>query len=378
MRLFVCGDIMPGGVLPYQAKYITRELSEYMEGFDFRIGTLEAAIGTDLSFDPVKMQGRQNLIYARDKDFFRVKEMGFDVISLANNHVWDLGEKGLQNTINVLNSNGIKYCGAGMDVEEASKPAVIERDGFRVAFLACCMYGNPWIGHVELAGENKAGINPLDIDRVVEDIKKAKREYEKVVVLPHWGREYQYEPLPECIQMAKRMIKAGADAVLGSHPHQIQPLVSYKGKPVCFSMGNFLFPDFYMYPPRPIWYPDSVEETLSLEDVIGYPFPIDKPVKQKWNPVSRYGCCVQLELNNKGCNVSLRYVHSSSDNIVSISELTPAIQYKLTIAHRIISNVAFRHVVYSIRKVSGTDLKRIKGMMKKRFMKMYNSGLETK
>lgn len=99
MNMFFCGDIMPGGVLPYQDKYITSELLGFMHGFDFRIGTLEAAIGTNLRYDPVKMAGRQNIVYARDEDFFRVKEMGFDVVSLANNHIWDLGEAGLRNTI---------------------------------------------------------------------------------------------------------------------------------------------------------------------------------------------------------------------------------------------------------------------------------------
>lgn len=91
MKLFFCGDIMPGGVLSYQNNYITTELKEYMKDFDFRIGTLEAAIGTNLPYDPVKMAGRQNIIYARDEVFFRVKDMGFDVVSLANNHVWVLG-----------------------------------------------------------------------------------------------------------------------------------------------------------------------------------------------------------------------------------------------------------------------------------------------
>ena len=179
MNLFFCGDIMPGGVLPYQDHYITLELLDYLKSFDFRIGTLEAAIGTDLPYDPVKMAGRQNIVYARNEDFFRVKEMGFDVVSLANNHVWDLGEEGLRNTIKVLQENGIKYCGAGLNIEEASRPAIIEKDGMKIAILAYCMYGNPWLGYVELAGENKAGVNPLDIEKVVYDIKDAKQKYDK-------------------------------------------------------------------------------------------------------------------------------------------------------------------------------------------------------
>lgn len=342
---------MPGGVLPYQERYISSELQEYLRLFDFRIGTLEAAIGTNLPFDPVKMEGRQNIIYARNEDFFRIREIGFDVVSLANNHVWDLGEEGLRNTIRLLDEHGIKYCGAGTNAEEASKPAVVEKDGLRIAVLAYCMFGNKYLGYVELAGENKAGVNPLIIGKVAEDIRKAKQVYDKVIVMPHWGREYQCEPLAECIRMAKQMIRAGADAVVGSHPHQVQPLVYYRGKPVCFSLGNFLFPDFYMYPPRPIWYPDSVEEIEGVEDVVGYPFPIDKPIRQVWNSVSRYGGILGLNVERNALSVNLRYVHLSEDNIENLSDLPTSIQCQLKKANQIVSSVPIRMLVYLRRRI---------------------------
>ncbi len=342
---------MPGGVLPYQESYIMPDLLRFMSSFDYRIGTLESAIGTGLPFDPVKMNGRQNIIYSRNEDFFRVKEMGFDVLSLANNHIWDLGESGLRNTIELLDEYGIKHCGAGVNAEEASKPAVIEKDGLRTAFLAYCMYGNKDLGYVELAGETKAGVNPLVIGKVVEDIRLAKRQYEKVIVMPHWGREYLFEPTHECIVMAKKMINAGADAVLGSHPHQIQPLVNYKGKPICFSMGNFLFPDFYMSPPRPIWYPKSADEVKNIKDVVGYPFPIGEPTRQVWNPISRFGCAVLLCLENDFIRTNLRYVKSSDDNIESLSNITPFIQKGIKKASWIIKYPLFRMMVYFRRRI---------------------------
>lgn len=344
MELFFCGDIMPGGVLPYQDEYIAPDLMEYMKGFDFRIGTLEAAIGTGLPYDPVKMNGRQNIVYARNEDFFRVKEMGFDVVSLANNHVWDLGEEGLRNTIKILKENDIQYCGAGMDIEEASQPAVIEKDGLRVAILAYCMYGNPYLGYVELAGSNKAGVNPLDIEKVIVDIKNAKQKYDKVIVLPHWGREYRFEPLPECVQMAKRMVEAGADAVFGSHTHQMQPLIKYKKKPVCFSMGNFLFPDFYMFPPRPIWYPDSIDEVKGVKDVVGYPFPIEEPIRQVWNPVSRYGCVISIAIDRAATNVVCRYVHSSDDNVETFGNPDDSDLRRLKKSSMMLTSASYRFI----------------------------------
>lgn len=351
MNLLFCGDIMPGGVLPYQDGYISPELQEFMRSFDYRIGTLEAAIGTNLPYDSVKMKGRQNIIYARNDDFYRVKEMGFDVVSLANNHVWDLGEEGFKNTIRMLDDNGIKYCGAGMNEEDASKPAIVEKDGMKTAILAYCMFGNKYLGYVKLAGKDTPGVNPLIIKRVINDIRDAKTKYDKVVIMPHWGREYMCEPLFECIKMAKQMVRAGADAVIGSHPHQIQPLVYFGGKPICFSLGNFLFPDFYMYPPRPIWYPDSIDEIGDVEDVVGYPFPIEKPIRQVWNPSSRYGCSMGLQIDENGLGVNLRYVHSSLDNIESLSELPLDVQYQLNKASRVISSTPIRLLIYGRRKV---------------------------
>lgn len=351
MELFFCGDIMPGGVLPYQDKYIYPELVDYMAGFDFRIGTLEAAIGTGLPYDPVKMDGRANIVYARNEDFFRVKEMGFDVVSLANNHIWDLGEEGLKNTIRILKENNIKYCGAGMDIEEASRPAVIEKDGLSIAILAYCMYGNIYLGYVELADQNKAGINPLDIDKVIKDIKEAKQKYDKVIVMPHWGMEYSYNPLPECMKMSKQMVKAGADAILGSHTHQIQPFINYKGNPICYSMGNFLFPDFFMYPPRPIWYPESIDKVKGVKDVVGYPFPIEEPIRQVWNPVSRYGMVVNLSVE-KGCmKATSRYVCSSVDNIESLAELNPQIETNLRRSTKMITSATYRFLMLAKHKV---------------------------
>lgn len=353
MNIFFSGDIMPGGVLPYQDKYIKPDLLEYMQSFDFRIGTLEAAIGTGLPYDPVKMNGRANIVYARNEDFFRVKEMGFDVVSLANNHIWDLGEEGLRNTIRTLKENNIQYCGAGMDIEEASRPAVINMNGMSVAILAYCMYGSVYLGYIELAGKNKAGVNPLDIESVIKDIKEAKKKYDKVVVMPHWGREYHYDPLPECVTMAKQMIDAGADAVMGSHTHQMQPLIQYKRKPICFSMGNFLFPDFYMQPPRPIWYPESVDDVKGIKDVVGYPFPIEEPIRQVWNPVSRYGCVISLTFGKQKMIIDARYVLSSADNVESLTKLPSDIENRLRKEAKMLTSMPYHFLVKTKRRIGG-------------------------
>lgn len=284
--------------------------------------------------------------------------MGFNVVSLANNHIWDLGLDGLRNTIKHLNDNGILYCGAGMNLEDASRPAVIEKDGVSVAFYACCMYNSPWLGYVELAGKDKPGINPLDIDRVVSDIKRAKSQYDKVVVLPHWGKEYTYTPLPECVAWARQMVAAGADAILGSHTHSAQPFIKLSGTPVCFSMGNFLFPDFYMYPPRPIWYPGSEVDRLKIKDVSNYPFPIHEPVRQIYDPIGRMGRLFSVTIHGESMSFEPLYVRNSNSNILSLTSLLGREQKRLKkeyflIKYPLLNNMA--GVARKVKKMEGKN-----------------------
>ena len=331
MRLFVCGDIMPGGVLPYQKEYIDTTLLKHMSTFDFRIGTLECAVGNGLPFDEGKMSKLKNIIYVRNEDLFRIKEMGFDVVSLANNHVWDMGVEGLRNTISQLEKLGIQYCGAGMNIAEASRPAVVTKDGLSVAFLAYCMCDELFMWHSNMvrAGIDTPGVCPLDIDKVEEDIREAKKKYDKVVVLPHWGKEYKYTPLPETVAMAKRMIKAGADAVMGGHAHQVQPLVRLKGVPVCFSMGNFLFPDFYMQPPRPVWYPESSEDLTRIPDVNWYMYPLEESVRRVWKHLQRFSRAVEISVGQKRVTTKSCFTYNSFDNILSSAEIEKGIKKRL-------------------------------------------------
>lgn len=300
---------MPGGILPYRSSYISEECQEYLNGFDLRIGTLECAVGDNLPFDEVKMNGKQNIIYSRCEDLQRVMDMKFDVVSIANNHTFDLGAKGLEATISQLKENGIKFCGAGKNIEEASKPAVVQLNDKRIAFFAYCQYGSVYIGHLKKATETESGINPLDIERCIEDIKNAKQWYDYVFVLPHWGIEYQFLPTVECHRWAKMMIDAGADGVFASHTHQVQPVIKYKKRPIAFSMGNFMFPDYYMQPPRPIWYPEAGFDDKELSRVKFYPKHIDKPCIQVWRHLSRIGMMITYDDSDNKNIINNQFVY---------------------------------------------------------------------
>ena len=296
MNILFCGDIMPGGVLPYQQEYISKAVQDYLNSFDLRVGTLEAAIGTGLSFDEVKMNGRANIIYARNEDFYRIKEMGFDIVSLANNHIFDLGVDGLENTIRILKENGIKYCGAGNNIKEASEPVIVEYNNKKIVFLAYSDYDIHTMAYVPIATEDSYGVNPFIIENVISDIKYYKKKCDYVFVMPHWGKEYSVYPLKKIKNFSKLMINAGADLILGSHTHIVQPDIKYKFKNIFYSVGNFLFPDFYMNYPRPIWYPEKDYDILSIEATFDYPYPVQKPLKRVWRNFSRIGLMVGVTI----------------------------------------------------------------------------------
>lgn len=323
------GDIMPGGVISGKEEFVDDDILHYLSDFDLRIATLECAIGDCFEYDSMKMQGRMNIIYAKDIDIQKIEALNIDIAILANNHVFDLGIDGFLHTCELLDKCKILHCGAGMNLEEAAKPAVVEIKGKRICFFAYCQYNTPYVGYVPIATECSPGINPLDINKVVADIAEAKKEFDYVFVIPHWGVEYISFPTVECKNLAYKMIEAGADGVIGGHPHRVQPYLQYRKKPVFFSLGNFLFADFFMTPPRPIWYPNENEiELRSIKITYDYPFPMKEPLKRVWRNFSRIGEIAEISIGKKS-HISCKTTYLTADNILSFYSQPLRLRMKL-------------------------------------------------
>ncbi len=177
--------------------------------------------------------------------FEAIKYAGFNMLSLANNHILDYYQEGLFDTMNILNENGIAFSGAGKNLEEARKPAVVEKKGLKIGLLSYTDFanivyaGNPRISFA--AGENKAGVAPNKYEYIKEDIARIESEVDILMVSLHWGVEESFEILPEQVELAHDIIDSGADVILGHHPHQFQGMEIYKGKPIFYSLGNFIF-----------------------------------------------------------------------------------------------------------------------------------------
>jgi len=212
--------------------YPFRQVSGVLHGADLAYCNLEC---------PISDRGRNlHHLYSFRADpraLEGLKAAGFTIVSEANNHAYDWGPAALVDTLGRLHTMGIHTVGAGANTLEAHHPAVVDLGGVRVAFLA---YVN--IDPQDAAaGVDRAGVAWLDFERVAADIRFARNLADLVVVCPHWGVEYATAPTCQQQELARKIIDAGADLIVGSHPHVVQPLEQYRGRWVAYSLGNFIF-----------------------------------------------------------------------------------------------------------------------------------------
>lgn len=163
-----------------------------------------------------------------------------DAVSVANNHAGDYGKAAFAEMLGRLRDAGVPYFGGGMDWREAHQPLIIERKGVRIALLGY----DEFFPRVFEAGVNLPGVAWSEDEQVRHDIRQARMRADVVIPFMHWGQEH--EPLANDRQreLARLMIDAGADAVVGTHPHVVQDTETYRGRPIVYSLGNFVFDGF--------------------------------------------------------------------------------------------------------------------------------------
>ncbi len=159
---------------------------------------------------------------------------GIDVVALATNHIMDWGAEGLADTLEQFREHGVATVGAGMNVEEAARPAIIERGGLKIGFAAFTPEQR-WT-----AGPDSPGAAPLTFESVERALAGMAGADVRIISL-HWGLEMSGYPTPEDRELARRIAGAGADLIIGHHPHVIQGVERFGRTPVVYSMGNFIF-----------------------------------------------------------------------------------------------------------------------------------------
>ncbi len=198
---------------------------------------------------PASGQGSRSFVFNAPPAMVRaLGRAGIRLVSVANNHMFDQGRAGFEETLQQLEAARMPYVGAGETGREAG-PRLVQANGLRIAFLAYSRFfnqsGNECPSAQALRGRRCVRASLLDPDRAVSDVQAAAREADAVVVSLHWGDEYQAQPREADVALARRLVDAGALIVLGHHPHVLQPvelLPAADGRTalVAYSLGNFV------------------------------------------------------------------------------------------------------------------------------------------
>ncbi len=242
VSLAVVGDIMLDRD-PGQAMLAGRDpfahVANVLDGADVTLGNLECVVA--------KSGKRLDKSYTFRADPRAIPLIAnhFDGVSLANNHTGDFGHEALVETMDRLTKANVRYFGAGMNNKEAHTPWIVEKNGLKIAVLGY----NEFRPRSFEAGPTTPGSAWSEDAAVVADIKAAKEKADRVITFMHWGEEYKDNPNERQTTFARTMIDAGADVVIGNHPHVVQGTETYKGKLIVYSLGNFVF-DEYKDSPR--------------------------------------------------------------------------------------------------------------------------------
>lgn len=234
------GDIMLGR---YIGKVMTARSNNYpfeevmsvLRNGDIVFGNLESIIGGHYA-DPYYKDKPYNFI-ASPSVAKTLHDAGFNILNLANNHAMDFGPEALEETRRLLKQEEMEAFGAGKDISDARKPAIISMHGLRFGFPG---YG---VGHSRKAYAkwDRPGIAPILLNDIRKDILTLRRKVDVLIVSLHWGKEYEKFPTRQQQNTAHQIIDWGADMIIGHHPHVMQGIEIYNGKLIAYSLGNFIF-----------------------------------------------------------------------------------------------------------------------------------------
>lgn len=242
LRLFAVGDVAFGegvgaAIREHGPRYPWLRVAPLLRRADVTVANLETAVSNRGSAWP----GKQYTFRGPPKALRAMARFaGVDVVSLANNHSLDYGRIAFSDTLRSIRKHGLRKMGGGRDLERARQPAVAELGGLSVAFLGFSDVRPPGFD----AGLTRSGTTPAFPWYIETDVRRAKRKHDLVVVYFHWGIERDGTPSARQRGLGGLALRNGADVVLGSHPHVLQPRErkgAKRRKLVAWSLGNFVF-----------------------------------------------------------------------------------------------------------------------------------------
>ena len=230
IKIFASGDIVNN---TGNSNFVDENLKTIIQEHDISFCNFEAPIETSsnkiIKAGPHIFQNKDSIKYT--------KEVGFNLFSLANNHIYDYGETGLKNTIDKIKEENIKYLGAGLNYEEAYQPLIIDINNTRIGFIAAseaqfgCLTEN----------NEKSGYAWINSNKIDKTILMLRNQVDLIILSSHAGAESTYVPLPEWRDRYKYLCDIGVNLILGHHPHVPQGYEEYNTSYIFYSLGNFYF-----------------------------------------------------------------------------------------------------------------------------------------
>jgi poly-gamma-glutamate synthesis protein (capsule biosynthesis protein) len=208
------------------------DVKPIVQSADAALVNLETAV-IESGLKPIKKAGPALRTDARVLDMIR--EIGFTGVTLANNHFADYGQKGVEESLRLLNEYKLWHVGAGMNAEEAAEIGYLQAGDKKIAVINACEH------EFTVATETKAGCNALEPLKMALQITKAKKEADYIIVIIHGGHEHYNLPAPRMQEMYRAFVDFGADAVVNHHQHCYSGYEMYKGRPIVYGLGNFFF-----------------------------------------------------------------------------------------------------------------------------------------
>lgn len=293
MRIAFMGDVVPGGILYENLqrdgfRLFPHKFQMLLNQFEMRVCNLECPL-----YDGTELKREKAVLRSPTMSIKALKTAGIDLVSLANNHIFDYGIEGFQSTLSMLRKYEIGFVGAGMSLNEARTPYIVSNQGIKIGFLGY----SDLLDESTPATHDSPGIAPISWNIITEDIARLKAECDYSVLLLHWGNEYTSFPPLENVYKAGNLLQLGVAVIIGTHSHCIQGRISQDGNHAFFGIGNLLFPDYYYSVHQPctsvMVYPNANEQIPEI------------PPK-RWSAGSRISILLDVKLDRERC--LLRYI----------------------------------------------------------------------
>ncbi len=285
MRIVIAGDLVPGGDALKEGIKID---SETWLKADFRIANLESPLSSN-----VPRAGKPT-VYAPPEAARLLRQLKVSCVSLSNNHIGDLDDCGVADTINALRRVQIGWFGAGLSLTEARKPYWFNND------LCVLAYTKDYMKEVEYAGRFRSGVAPLRKDLIFEDLGSIP-EHSQAIVLLHWGREQVLFPPIQDVNLARELMAHPKVAlVAGSHAHRVQGIVGRGKRRAYMCIGNFVFPNFFQMPLFQMVYsaPEAAGPSERF-DVTRYYHRVYGLTYKKWKTANRISLLIEYNAETK-------------------------------------------------------------------------------